>query len=526
MFQTQKTMKKLILIIPYFAIISGIAQIDTSLIKNFVTVEDLPFTHVPIQSLAPVNVIQFQDTNYRRIHFIHGLGGDASSWQRASDACWDQSLNLPGFPARKVEISRPEYIYSTNTTLNSAAYDVRQQIRNQSLNDIVQYNMAPNRAILIGHSQGGMIIRALVNMDLEPNANIPYFGKGYGGLVTIASPLQGAQIINNRDMIEQMASEACVSLMKGPGASNAALNVILKLFGKELTSSSICNMISSNILPIFFSQYYDNITNDYKVGAPAITTFNADVQYPGYMAMPKIAIYGVEPRDNILWRTANWLINNPNDFEPFQANDDWDFYYSVIRPTYQFYLAKEINYGNRISVLQMVQNHIPSLLMPITTAVNNMLIINYLEKYYAWKTGVLWFNNANADWETIIGARSFSIYTDNTYYCHSCVSLPSWVLTPNLQTCVNKNCRIVIPISTLNVQWTYKPNDGIVLAESASNLPGATAVPPRISINNLSSYDGSSHMQIRNDEYLRLSFFKLFEGDYGTFFKTQVKSQN
>lgn len=86
MIQTQKTMKKLILMFPYLAILSGIAQIDTSLIKNFVTVEDQPFTHVPIQSLSPLNVNQSQDTNYRRIHFIHGLGGDASSWQRASDA--------------------------------------------------------------------------------------------------------------------------------------------------------------------------------------------------------------------------------------------------------------------------------------------------------------------------------------------------------------------------------------------------------------------------------------------------------
>ncbi|HNX21712.1 MAG TPA: alpha/beta hydrolase [Bacteroidales bacterium] len=519
-------MKKLILILPYFAVLSGIAQIDTSLIKNIVTIEDQPFTHVPIQSVSPVNVIQSQDTNYRRIHFIHGLGGDASSWQRASDACWDQSLNLLGFPARKVEISRPEYIYSTNTTLNSAAYDVRQQIRNQAFADILQHNMNPNRAIMIGHSQGGMIIRALVNLDLEPNANIPYFGKGYGGFVTIASPLQGAQIINNRYMIEQMANDACVSLMKGPGASNTALNVILKLFGKELTSSSVCNMISNDILPIFFSQYYDNITNDYKVGAPAIATFNADVQYPSYMTMPKIAIYGEEPRNNILWRTANWLINNPNDFEPFKANDDWNFYLSVIKPTYNYYLVNFIDYANRINILQMIQNHISPLLIPTTSIVHNILIVNYLQKLNAWSAGVEWFNNANADWETIIGARSYSFYTDYTYYCHSCVGLSSWVLTPNLQTCVNKNCRIIIPMPSLNIQWTYKPNDGIVLAESASNLPGATAVPPRILINNLNTYAGSSHMQIRNDEYLKRSFFKLFEGEYGGFFKTKEKSQN
>lgn len=517
-------MKKLILILPYFTIFYGIAQIDTSLIKNIITVESEPFTHVPVQTLSPINVIQSQDTNYRRLYFIHGLGGDASSWQRASDACWDFSLQIPGFPARKVEISRPEYIYSTNTTLNSAAYDVRQQIRNQSLNDLLQYNINPNRAILFGHSQGGMIIRSLVNMDLGPNSNIPYFGKGYGGFVTIASPLQGALIINNRDMIEIMANDACVSLIKGPETSLSSLNLILKLFGKELTAGSLCSTLSNTILPIFFSQYYDNITNDYRVGAPAIATFNSNVQYPSYMAMPKIAIYGEEPRQNILWRTANWLVNNPNDFEPFQANDDWEFYREIIKPTYLFYQSNMFEYINKISLLQMIQNYVAPLVIPNTNFVYDIWINHYFQKMLAWKAGVDWFNHANADWETIIGAKEYVLLTTYIYYCSGCRSINSWFFSPIYQTCVDKHCRDILPLPSVSLQWIYKPNDGIILSESASNLPGATAIPPRISLGNYNFYDGSSHMQIRNDEYLKRSFYKLFEGEYGAFFKTQAKN--
>ncbi len=517
-------MKKLLLLITLLPMLTSIAQIDTSRVKNLIKVHDFPFTLIPTPQWQATTVLQQSDTNYRRLYFIHGLGGDASSWQRASDACWDQSLGIPGFPARKVEISRPEYIYSTNTTLNSAAYHVRQQIRNQSLNDIQLYQMNPNRAILIGHSQGGMIIRSLVHMDLLPDANIPVFGKGYGGFVTIASPLQGAKILNNRGMIEEMADDACTQLMKGPGQSNISLQLILKLLGKEMVSTTICDLISNNLLPAFFSQYYDNITNDYMVGAPAIQVFNNDTLYNAYKNMPKIAIYGVEPRENIFWRTANWLIKNPNDVGPFEANEDWEFYHDVVQPTYMQYSANMIHNLNQFHAIQSVQNYVIPYLFPLTYITNHLLMNSYQRKYLAWKAGVDWFNHANENWETIIGAREITTVTDTAYYCRSCNVYPFWTLSSALQPCISKGCRVILPIPITTLQWRIKENDGIVIAESAGNLPGATAIPPRILINDIPKYNGSSHMQIRNDEYLKRSFNKLFDGEYGYFFMTHAKN--
>lgn len=517
-------MKKLIIIIPLLIFLSSIAQIDTSKIKNIVKVNDVPFISIPTPQFQSIPSTQQHDTNFRRLYFIHGLGGDASSWQQASDACWDQSLCIPGFPARKVEVSRPEYVYSTNTTLNSAAYHVRQQIRNQSLNDILQYGMNPNSAILIGHSQGGMIIRALVHMDLSANANIPYYGKGYGGFVTIASPLQGAKILNNRGMIEQMADDACTQLMKGPRESNVSLRIILNLLGKEMNSTTICDLLSYNLLPAFFSQYYNNITNDYLVGAPAIQTFNNDTLNNTYRNIPKMAIYGVEPRENIFWRTANWLIKNPNVAGPFQANEDWEFYNDVIKPSYLEYAANMIYNLDRYNSIQSVQNYVIPYLFPLTYTTNHMLMMSYQRNYLAWKAGVDWFNSANANWETIIGAREITVVTDTAYYCTQCRSFPFWCLSPTLQICTDKNCRNIVTIPVSKLQWTVKENDGIVVAESAGNLPGATAVPPRIVINDVPLYKGSSHMQIRNDEYLKRSLKKLFDGDYGYFFMTSIKN--
>ena len=102
--------------------------------------------------------------------------------------------------------------------------------------------------------------------------------------------------------------------------------------------------------------------------------------------------------------------------------------------------------------------------------------------HIGYNQGLEWFNNANESWQTIIGAR---VQNGNTI--------------------------------------TYKPeNDGIVLAESANNLPKATHNPVRIYPNENSSVDvnkGSSHMQVRNDEGLRIHLNKLFNGDYAPWFR-------
>ena len=66
---------------------------------------------------------------------------------------------------------------------------------------------------------------------------------------------------------------------------------------------------------------------------------------------------------------------------------------------------------------------------------------------------------------------------------------------------------------------THKPSDGIVLAESAKNLPGGMVNP------NLSDDDyklkNTNHQQLRNSSETREKLNRLFDRpDYGTFFNT------
>ncbi|MBK7429250.1 MAG: hypothetical protein IPI60_20585 [Saprospiraceae bacterium] len=70
-------------------------------------------------------------------------------------------------------------------------------------------------------------------------------------------------------------------------------------------------------------------------------------------------------------------------------------------------------------------------------------------------------------------------------------------------------------IPSSNIIWHHKDSDGVVLAESAMNIPQRTA-PPQI-------IRGSTHMRTRNDEQLKHELTRIFTGAVGEFFITEVK---
>lgn len=63
---------------------------------------------------------------------------------------------------------------------------------------------------------------------------------------------------------------------------------------------------------------------------------------------------------------------------------------------------------------------------------------------------------------------------------------------------------------------TYKPNDGFILKESASNGPGNTYP--------VQYMDGSNHMQMRNDSETAKAMTNIFQhGLGGEYFKTDPR---
>ena len=512
-------MKKISFLLICMIFLSAYAQVEPLRTHDFVTLEERESGNESQTLNINANSLQISEpTQYRRIYFLHGLGGNAASWQAASDACWDVTLNIPGFPARRVLVSRPGYTNSTSTTLMSAAYDVRQQIQNQAFIDQNLYQMSPDRAFIIAHSQGGMVTRALAHLDLITPPFRNDIGKGYGGFVTISSPLQGAQILNNRHKIEQFAEEGCTKLARGPYFEED-LDFWTNFFNIGVDPSFICNFFVDNALSIFFSDYYENITNDYYVGAPAIDLFNQDTNDLAYYNMPKLAFTGVEPRENLFWRTFNWVVNDVNSAGYFGANDDWNFYNTVGKPLYSKYSNRVAHYNNQIAMLQSLPAYIFPPIDPFAYVIIRAEIKRMTDKKHAWQEGVDWLTNVNKKWEAIIGARATTIATDTMFICLHC-GITVALMSSNSQTCYRRGCAFIYPVEVNNLVTVYKENDGIVLRESAENLPGATHMPvignQILSDNNA----GSSHMQVRNDEGLKQFLNRLFNGEMGMFFET------
>jgi archaellum component FlaG (FlaF/FlaG flagellin family) len=363
-----------------------------------------------------------------------------------------------------------------------------------------------------------MVIRELMHLDMVQSGTSGtghsslVNGMNYGGVVTIASPLQGAAIINNRSQIPQMANDACNRLAFGFECEwnylgNNMINSLpdkIRFIGipiitlenvksslKEFISNTLgaiaeggCNIISNTALPMFFNTMYAGTTNDYKVGASMVTTLNQDANNTQYKSFPKMAFYAIEPQDNIFWRTLTWLVNNPNGGNPngpnvgyFDANDDWYLYDNTIKGMINHYQIKALTYKCLSDVHLYAVNCVRKKDKPAQIEAYAKAILTH----FAYTSGSEWFNNANESWQVIIGAKE-------------------------------RNGNTV----------TFKSeNDGIVLSESAANLPNPTHESVCIFYNEhflTASSKGSSHMQVRNDEGLKKHLKKLFDGDYDDWF--------
>jgi hypothetical protein len=317
------------------------------------------------------------------------------------------------------------------------------------------------------------------------------FGK-YGGVVTVASPLQGAMVLNNRPLIHLMANDACFALstdiLTVSIVGSIALPLILPILSVNgittLNPDVICSVVTGPVLKSFASNFYDQITDAYVVNGTnsRINLYNRDANYTDYRNLPKVAFYAIEPQENILWRTARWMVYKPNNEFYFNANDDWKFYNEVIYPIYIVYsIVPTINdllYDIAAKTFKWTWWCCPG---TASTALATMFATASAKPLLS--RGKNWFDSANAQWQTIIGARTY-----------------------------NYSSRM----------WEAKENDGVVLAESAKNLPCATDQPVRVFPQG-QGWAGSSHMQVRNDKGIKDALNNLFNGQYGYFFQTATK---
>lgn len=463
----------------------------------------------------------------RHVFWVHGLKGTSGTWGRAAFISEHNKPNV-AFSARKLK-SNENFTY-TEDALDLAVTnleDVIEGVRG------IQLGLTPiedpGQNFIIAHSQGGVVSRSFLNTELCYD-NLPKSQLGYGGIVTFGTPNQGARIINNKTMFVTMASDMCVSLGGGKIQEALTFNFLGFTFQTVVDIQKLCDQFSGIVVPLITEFETPNITNSYAVGASDLTAINNGCPAnPDFVSFPKVAFYGVEPPQNLMLRTVLYFSQSPNESEYFQANDD-NALITQFNLLKLDYIAKAAEWKGHYEYAEdkkkyWCNNWVGYIPSPITLPLYAIKCDYWTSEakkkklvYDLYQNGVDWFDRFDDQYKAIIGSKGVTLTTKKYCVCKNeitgqktetlitldseCESDPSSALI-----CFLKN-----KITT--TKWE-KESDGVVLAESASNIPFATA-PPQKMVN-------SSHMQMRNDVNTKTSLNLIYGGDVGFFFKTVAK---
>ncbi|MEQ9261823.1 MAG: hypothetical protein RLP14_01545 [Owenweeksia sp.] len=493
-----------------------------------------PFTTLEVDTVPPVDLTYFYKTKTgedRIIYWIHGLGGNLSSWNPVSTVTQDQVTGpVTNYSPRRVLSLKPEYV---QTSMNDAINDLQSQLVDENVAHNTSYTVRDDN-FLIAHSQGGIVSRGTDYLEDTD----PFASREFGGLVTFGSPHQGAAILNNGLQISNggsgklldFATEACIRLSKplieeGLTKNNYLVVVLLASFKIDQKivnlGATACNFFGGSLLPIVMSDYQLPIVQDYKAGASFINntlnTYNT--------TLPMLAFYGEEEKPEF-WRVMNSLVESPTLQPPFTADDD---------STHIDYKKLRADYYNKHLTFKNDRENLEDLLgLPCNTwqwVFSPWLCIGFDFLWYqandrtrAYQKGVEWIDQANDKWRVIIGARR----TEVTGITHECNCADKCNGGANLYPIVNSEqdcieidldpCMLCSYYKRIHTGVVNKANDGIVTAESAKNLPGAiTFGDDRLKM------DKTNHQQMRNNGELREKLNGLFSGDYGNYFYTKNK---
>lgn len=508
----------------------------------------------------------------RIVFWIHGLDGNISSWEKVAAATQD-FVDLPDgiyYPPREI-LSKALELENFENALESTASQAKTELTITTA-AFDQDAEARENNIIIAHSQGGLVSRFIDKLEhLDGYRN-------FGGLVTFGTAHRGAQIINNVDILQGFLSESCEELGL-PLVTEEAIAVgntvadfinskpILDFFINEgdiqdkilevsqVSVGAFCNVIDDIAALTVLAGNTTPLSEEYAVGSPILEGENGinSFQTP----IPKVAFYGIEPKEEVLWTTLYYLTNNPNTADYFSAINDFrgvetaqenTLLYQSKRDAYQqmidlFSIQLDLPGGQSVPFIpphplnsnfycDIINDNFSDiftdpdeLVIAEEVCTNNTFHIQALID--AWNTGLNWWLTANERYKIAIGAVEIST---SLPHCHCEVFDVNNVLlfsfNGNIDPSTGTCSEITYPNHTVNceqiladVHRTEKESDGVVLAESASGLPQTNGLENE----RIVEMEGSSHIQMRNDENLRLALLSLWEGGIDFFFYTETK---
>ncbi|NJO92710.1 MAG: hypothetical protein HC831_29885, partial [Chloroflexia bacterium] len=178
---------------------------------------------------------------------------------------------------------------------------------------------------IIAHSQGGIVSRQLDKLCVQEPAS---YNRRFGGIVTFGTPHLGTELINNKQNLINELNLGCDAFGQIV-AQEIGNNILVSLFGVQQTINKFidgsCNFLASNVIPIAFANSINAlIGEDYKIGAPVLNDLN-NFHNSNFTMNNRVAFFGVEDKENLLWRQMNsFLINKPEQQPAFEANIDDD----------------------------------------------------------------------------------------------------------------------------------------------------------------------------------------------------------
>ncbi len=437
---------------------------------------------------------------------------------------------------------------------------------------------------IVAHSQGGIVGREwLRNMDLQPQLYDTYahglvtFGTPHGG----AEVLNNCRPNLGRDRLPAFVNEACQSLGGAIIVPKLNANFLTSLIPSNYMKAIIgkgCGVLSNSIIPLTMDNYYKATTKDFYVGSPFLIgeTVNGTHRQGlnEYVSkVPVVQFYGVEEQP-IMWRFMSSTMdigevqkNSPNAELYFGYTNDDQLPIKVNNLINEFAAGYEYEKGEEKKTKKKLAGSI--FVTGLSPIVGGAMILYFNKKLKdarqnkeAYDKGKVWLTNANDYYLTdLIGAResktvmqcrvvgvvscrnnvynplgsgvpatevqiNYITYPQNNI----CGNYPGQVLTYNgyhysspWSNNTTGNCTGTVQqvISSWITTYSYKENDGVVLAESAK-------YPIKIDLQggNTQSFvlmDRTNHDQMKNCIETKTGLLNLYKGEYGKFFKTDKR---
>jgi pimeloyl-ACP methyl ester carboxylesterase len=468
----------------------------------------------------------------RVIFWLHGLGGDEFSWERAANAT--QAQISPIFPARKAICLRPHY---GQWDLSNAGVDLQNYLIG---NDLFTTNGNPFvNNFLIAHSQGGPVSRKLDMM--YTNGTFATTDRRIGGIVTFGSPHRGAQIINNIPLLQTFSAEACSDILAGPVVEKVENTFLLQFFVGAETAQKVademCNFFGNSLVPYVFKDALHPITKDYAVGASEIANLTAFQNSPA-CTTPMVAFYGEED-DPIFWRLMySFSVDDINSHSAFTADPDQQLVSQADENRAKYYAKREMAHATILYDLGQYCTPWRQFFEPVGCGIYQYYLDHDIEKheklYWAWDKGYQWWLHADDNWRVFIGADQYitSTMTVPELFCKCQLNNSGHITNltdeqvnsstdcQNLENSLgmdfggahtNVRCHTYTRnVTGLFTIFNHQTSDGVVVSSSAGGLLHRQNWPMK----------GSNHGQIKNDTNTKLRLTDLFNGLYDPYFAT------